>query len=104
MIIVVVFSCPGGARAPEETSESEEALETNRGGGGAGPYTGEPGPACLQASVLHYHWSRSNMGWLSLVETFIVLLVPEILCHKEPARRIQRPNGSLLAPRWFFMA
>ena len=29
-----------------------------------------------------------------------------LLCHKEPARRIQSPilGGILLAPRWFFMA
>ena len=42
---------------------------------------------------------------------------PALLCHKEPARRIQSPllgalerkippllGGILLAPRWFFMA
>ena len=41
---------------------------------------------------------------------------PALLCHKEPARRIQSPHwgalerkipplgGILLAPRWFFMA
>ena len=43
------------------------------------------------------------------------LLAPALLCHKEPARRIQSlllgalerkipPGGILLAPRWFFMA
>ena len=35
--------------------------------------------------------------------------LPALLCHKEPARRIQSPllgalGGILLAPRWFFMA
>ena len=44
------------------------------------------------------------------------LLAPALLCHKEPARRIQSPllgalerkippfGGIWLAPRWFFMA
>ena len=45
---------------------------------------------------------------LSLVESFICQSVatPPLLCHKEPARRIQSPllGGFLLAPRWFFMA
>ena len=52
------------------------------------------------------HWSR----W------FIVLLRQCLLCHKEPAPRIQSPllgalerkkpptRGFLRAPRWFFMA
>ena len=38
----------------------------------------------LQASVLRSHWSSSNEALLSLVESFIVLLLPPILCHKEP--------------------
>ena len=54
-------------------------------------------------SRLGSHWSR-------------VMLAPALLCHKEPARRIQSPllgalerkipplGGILLAPRWFFMA
>ena len=43
---------------------------------------------------------------LSLVESFIELkyfhdvATPALLCHKEPARRIQ---SLLLTPRWFFM-
>ena len=61
---------------------------------------------------------------LSLVESFIQLkyfhgvATPALLCHKEPARRIQSPllgalertiptlhwGGILLDPRWFFMA
>ena len=40
----------------------------------------------LQASVLHSHWSRFNEARLSLVESFIVLLAPAVVCHKEPAR------------------
>ena len=39
------------------------------------------------------HWSRLNESWLSLVESFIVLLRQCVLCHKEPARRIQRIVG-----------
>ena len=59
---------------------------------------------------------RLNEARLSLVESFIVLLRQCLLCHKEPACRIQSPllgalerkkpptRGFLLAPRWFFMA
>ena len=54
-------------------------------------------------------------GPLSLVESSRVMLAPAVLCHKEPARRIQSPllgalerkktqRVFLLAPRWFFMA
>ena len=46
----------------------------------------------------------TNDAWLSLVESFRVLLGTTILCHKEPARRNQRPIEPLLVPRWFFMA
>ena len=54
-------------------------------------------------SRLGSHWSRD-------------VATPALLCHKEPARRIQSPllgalerkipplGGILLAPRWFFMA
>ena len=42
-------------------------------------------------SVVHSHWSRFNEAQLSLVESFRVLLAPAVLCHKEPARRIQSP-------------
>ena len=39
------------------------------------------------------------------VEDFSEELLQCLLCHKEPARRIQSPSrGFLLAPRWFFMA
>ena len=50
------------------------------------------------------------------VEDFSEELLRCLLCHKEPARRIQSPllgdlerkkpptRGFLLAPRWFFMA
>ena len=67
-------------------------------------------------SVVHSHWSRLNEAQLSLVESFIVLRRQCLLCHKEPAPRIQSPllgalerkkpptRGFLLAPRWFFMA
>ena len=51
-------------------------------------------------SVLHSHWSRSDDARISLVESFIVLLGPAILCHKEPALASKYPKG---APRWFFM-
>ena len=54
------------------------------------------------SSVLHSHWSRLNEARLSLVESFIVLLRQCLLCHKEPARRIQSPL--LGATGWFFMA
>ena len=37
------------------------------------------------------HWSSSYITALSLVESFIMLLAPTLLCHKEPARRIQSP-------------
>ena len=50
-------------------------------------------------------------AWISLVDSFIELKYfhdvapPALLCHEEPARRIQSPLlGALLAPRWFFMA
>ena len=54
-------------------------------------------------SRLGSHWARD-------------VAAPALLCHKEPARRIQSPllgalerkipplGGILLAPRWFFMA
>ena len=63
-------------------------------------------------SVLHSHWSRNVEARLSLVEIFIVLLrqlsyaIKNQLGHpKTPTRGFgtQRPKGSLLAPRWFFM-
>ena len=52
---------------------------------------------------------------LDVEDTSEELLAPALLCHKEPARRIQSPllgalerkiplGGILLAPRWFFMA
>ena len=70
----------------------------------------------LTSCVVRSHWSRLIEARLSLVESFIVLLRQCLLCHKEPARRIQSPllgalerkkpptRGFLLAPRWFFMA
>ena len=88
-----------------------------------------PGPG---AKIELSHWSSSCIAGLSLVESSRVLkylhalkgpiigalsvATPAILCHKEPARRIQSPllgalerkipptRGILLAPRWFFMA
>ena len=57
-------------------------------------------------ALLRSHWSRASL----------VMLAPAVLCHKEPARRIQSPllgalerkipptRGILLAPRWFFMS
>ena len=49
-----------------------------------------------QASVLHSHWSTSNEAWLSLVESFIVLLVlVALLCHKVTYRRSKEPKASL---------
>ena len=45
----------------------------------------------IQLSVVHLD-----------VEDFSEELLQCLLCHKEPARRIQRPL--LGAPRWFFMA
>ena len=64
-------------------------------------------------SLVHSHWSRNVEARLSLVESFIVLLrqlsyaIKNQLGHPKPPTRgfgTQRPNGSLLAPRWFFMA
>ena len=64
-------------------------------------------------SVLHSHWSRNVEARPSLVESFIVMLrqlsyaIKNQLGHPKPPTRgfgTQRPNGSLLAPRWFFMA
>ena len=41
--------------------------------------------------LLCSHWSRPSL----------VMLAPAVLCHKEPARRIQSLQGGiLLAPRW----
>ena len=50
--------------------------------------------------MVHSHWSRSNKAWLSLVQGFIVLLRQCLLCHKEPAHRIQSPllRACLLLP------
>ena len=42
-------------------------------------------------SGLHSHWSSSNETRLSLVKSFIVLLAPALLCHKEPARASKAP-------------
>ena len=42
-------------------------------------------------SVLHSHWSRYYEARLSLVESFRVLLGPEILCHKEPSQHMKSP-------------
>ena len=68
----------------------------------------EEGEEWGQTSLLHSHWSRNVKARLSLVESFIVLMMPALLCHKEPARRIQSALWNaqyiLLAPRWFFMA
>ena len=72
------------------------------------------------------HQQPHQPGPLSLVEECRGLALigrelhsvaaPALLCHKEPARRIQSPllgalerkipplGGILLAPRWFFMA
>ena len=47
----------------------------------------------FQTSLVHSHWSRSSITALSLVERFIVLLAPEILCHKEPAPASEAPRG-----------
>ena len=67
----------------------------------------------LQGSVVHSHWSRNVEARLSLVESFIVMLrqlsyaIKNQLGHPKPPTRgfgTQRHNGSLLAPRWFFMA
>ena len=43
----------------------------------------------LRSRLVHSHWSRTYITALSLVESFIVLLTPAILYHKEPARHIQ---------------
>ena len=68
----------------------------------------------ISTSVLHSHWSRNVEARLSLVERFIVLLrqlsyaIKNQLGHPKPPTRgfgTQRPIlGSMLAPRWFFMA
>ena len=44
-----------------------------------------PSPA---TSLVHSHWSRNVEARLSLVESNAA---PALLCHKEPARRIQSP-------------
>ena len=46
----------------------------------------------LRPSVLHSHWSSSNEARLSLVQSFVSLLAPAILCHKEPARASKVPT------------
>ena len=38
-----------------------------------------------RSTVLQSHWSRSNEAWISMVESF------RMLCHKDPALRIQSP-------------
>ena len=71
-------------------------------------HLGQPGPLLLQllAGVqqglldapqsqllpekISVYWLRSNEAGLSLVQSFRVLLAPAVLCHKEPARCIQR--------------
>ena len=94
-----------GHEAVEEAGQVEGDPEPER-----------PGDLIWDMGVVHSHWSRSNEARLSLVESFRVLLRQCLLCHKEPARRIQSPllgalerkkpptRGFLLAPRWFFMA
>ena len=37
------------------------------------------------------NWSSSYFTALLLVKSFMMLLAPALLCHKEPARRIQSP-------------
>ena len=63
--------------------------------------------------MVQSHWSRNVEAVLSLVERFIVLLrqlsyaIKNQLGHPKPPTRgfgTQRPNWSLLALRWFFMA
>ena len=57
------------------------------------------------SSVVHSHWSRNVEAWLSLVESFIVLLrqlyyaIKNQLGHPKPHTRgfgTQRPNGELV--------
>ena len=45
----------------------------------------------FEGRLVHSHWSSSYITVLSLVESFIVLLAPAILCHKEPARASKAP-------------
>ena len=54
----------------------------------------------FRSAVLHCHWSRSNEARLSLVERFIVLFAPAILCHKEPKPLV----GGFGCPSWFYTA
>ena len=72
----------------------------------------EPRSPPLETSLVHSHWSRNVETRLSLVESFIVLLcqlsyaIKNQLGHPKPPTRgfgTQRPNWSLLAPRWLFM-
>ena len=55
---------------------------------------------CVQASVLHSHWSRNVEAWLSLVERFIVMLRQLSYAIKNQLGHPKPP----IAPRWFFMA
>ena len=65
----------------------------------------------LHSSLVHSHWSRNVEAWLSLVESFRVLLCQlsyaiknPLVASKAPSNKIPPLGGILLAPRWFFMA
>ena len=71
-----------------------------------------PDGHCTHWSTLHSHWSRNVEARHSLVESFIVLHAPAVLCHKEPARASKRMGvfcvpkplvGCFGCPSWFFM-
>ena len=86
------------AQANVKTGEQQGSSNSNTG-------EGDPISQVLGVSVVHLD-----------VEDCSEELLQCLLCHKEPARRIQSPllgalerkkpptRGFLLAPRWFFMA
>ena len=73
--------------APLRTGNTSSSLDKERGQAGLGGTTGFP----IRIRVVHSHWSRNVQAWLSLVESFRVLLAPAVLCHKEPARASKAP-------------
>ena len=81
----------GSTKAGQEVAGGVSRTLSLQGGPGLQDKLHQISAPHLAWCVVHSHWSRLNEAWLSLVESFIVLLRQCLLCHKEPARRIQNP-------------